>query len=177
MSVTGYVFGLYDAKIAVWNGVESYGTAQDVISVEMMDVSFDTVNGELHGDDDITDVHARQISVKLRLKFAFNDLAVWAILTGQSQVDSTTVSSSMVFTNTNRPYFAVAGRVDQTAGLGDAQIFIPKCKITGPMGFAAQYGQYVTPQLDAMGVREGNTYGMGKLILHTTATSLTIPPT
>jgi hypothetical protein len=173
----GYVFGLHEVLIAVWNGVESYGTPVQVLSAEMADVSFDTVSGELHGDDDITDVHAKTISGKLRLKFAFNDLNIWSIISGENEITSPSSSDSIIMTNDNRPYFALAARIDQTALGGDVQVFLPKVKVTGPMGFSMQYGQYVTPEMDAMAIREGTTYGIGKIIAHKTAQTLTLPPT
>ena len=122
MTIQGYVFGLYDAKIAAWQAPQTWGAAQDLVSVDMMATDFETVQGILHGNDQVMDVHARVISAKLKVRVAFNTLAVWAILSGESVVDSSPTSQSMVFGATNRPYFGLAGRIDQTQGGGDLQI-------------------------------------------------------
>lgn len=178
MSLTGYSFGLEEAWIAPWSGQATYGTAIQLVACEIFDVTFDTVNGELRGDDQIIDVFAKTISAKIRIKFGFNDLAVLPILTGETVVDSSPTSKSVVFHNTVRPYFGIVGRIDQSQGGGDIQLFIPKAKITGGFGpLTMSFGNYLTPQLDAMAITDGSPYYMGKLIKHATATTPTIPPT
>jgi hypothetical protein len=175
MSLTGYVFGLYDAVIAPWSSPQTWGTSLNVGSVDLMNVDFDTVNGILHGNDQINDVHAKVISAKCKLRIAFNDLAVWACLSGETVVNSDPTAEAMVFGATNRPYFGLAGRIDQTQGGGDLQIFIPKLKIIGPISYAAEYGKYITPEMEATGVKDSTVYGFGKLIKHATATTVQIP--
>lgn len=178
MSLTGYSFGLEEAWIATWNGQATFGTAVQLVACEIFDVSFETVSGELKGDDQIIDVFAKTISGKIRIKFGFNNLNVIPILTGDVQTTSSPTSDNVVFSNTVRPYFAIIGRIDQSQGGGDLQLFIPKCKITGAFGpLTMSFGNYLTPQLDAMAITDGAPYRMGKLIKHATATTPTIPPT
>lgn len=177
MTINAYKFGLYDAKIAVWNAAESYGTAQDVVSVQLMGVTFQNESGTLEGDDIITDVHSVTQSVEVRLRFGFNDLEVYEILTGATNTESSPDSESMIIGRQSMPYFALCGRVDATEGDGDTQVFLPKVKIMEGFSISMEKGTYVTPEITAMAVYEGTTYGMGKIINHNTAQAITIPPT
>lgn len=175
MSLDEFYFGLNDCKVAAWSSAAVWGTAQDVLSIEMFGFNLQTVSGTAEGDDEITDAHARQISVACRMRFKFVYLEVLAILLGETMVDSTPTSKSMVFTPRNRPYFGLAGRVDGTSGGGDAQIFVPKVKVMGEFSLSMQYGQYVTPEVECLAINNGEPYYFGKLVKHATATSLTIP--
>ena len=81
----------------------------------------------------------------------------------------------MIFGRDNMQYFALCGRVDSTEGGGDMHIFIPKCKLMEGFGLTMEKGRYVTPEITAMAVYEGETYGMAKVIQHSTAQAVTIP--
>ena len=177
MTINAYKFGLNDCKIAVWNSAESYGTAVDVESAQMMGVQFQTESGQLEGDDIITDAHAKIQAVQGRLRFGFKDLAVLEVLTGVTNTESPPTSESMKFGRDNMPYFAIIGRVDSTEGGGDMHVFLPKCKLMEGFGLSMEKGRYVTPEIQFLAVYEGETYGMGKVIQHATAETPTIPPT
>lgn len=171
-----YKFGIFDAKVAVWNSAQNWGSAQDLDGVQMMQVTLNTVNGVLEGDDQIKDVHAKTISVSVRLRFAFATLAVYEILTGDSHTDSGDVED-IVFTVRNMPYFGICGRMDHTEGGGDFHLFVGKCKIMEGFSLSFEYGRYATPELNCMAVNESSTYGLFKVIEHDTAQAVTIPPT
>ena len=175
MANNSFYFGLNDAKIAAWNGVESYGTAMDVESVQMMVVEIQTENGTLEGDDAITDVHAKIQAVQVRFRMGFKDLDILNILTGTTVTDSTT-TESMIIGRTNMPYFAICGRTDATSGGGDFHIFVPKLKAMEAFSLSMEKGSYMTPEFTAMGVYEGTTYGAAKFIKHATAAAVVIPP-
>lgn len=177
MTINAYKFGLNDCKVATWSSAESYGTAVDVESIQLMGIEFNAESGQLEGDDIITDVHAKTQSVTVRIRFGFKDLDVIEVLTGVTNTESPPNSESMVFGRDNMPYFAICGRVDSTEGGGDMQIFIPKCKLMEGFGLSMEKGTYVTPEITAMAVYEGTTYGMAKAIQHATAAAVTIPPT
>jgi len=177
MTTNEYKFGLYDVKIAVWNAAESYGTAVDVESVQMLGISFQNESGQLDGDDIITDVHSRTQSVEVRLRFGFKNLDVYEVLTGATNTESTTVMDSMIIARQSMPYFAICGRVEGTEGDGDTQVFIPKCKIMDGFSVTMEKGAYITPEVTAMAVYEGATYGMGLIINHATGQAVTLPPT
>lgn len=171
-----YSFGLRDVKIAPWLAPESYGAAVDVPSASQLTLELQTVSGELQGDDEITDVHAQIIAGQASVQFGFKNLAVYEILTGATHVESTE-ADAMVIGAQNMPYFALAAKISDTAGSGDKHIFLPKCKCTEGFQMAMNYGQYWTPSLTIRLVREGDTYGVMKIITHNTATSVTIPIT
>lgn len=176
MAINSYKFGLNDAKIAAWNNPESYGTAVDLESVSVMIVSVQTESGTLEGDDIITDAHAKNQSAQVQFTFGFKDLDVLAILTGVTNTTSD-YNESMIFGRDNMPYFAICGRIDATSGGGDTQLFLPKVKLMEGLSFSAKKGQYMTPEITAMALYEGATYGILKTINNATATSVTIPPT
>ncbi len=177
MTINAFHFGLNDCKIAVWNSSQNYGTAVDVESIRLMGVNFQNESGQLEGDDVITDVHSRTQSVEVRLAFGFKDLDVLEVLTGVTNTESGATSENMIIGRASMPYFAICGRADSTEGGGDVQIFIPKCKIMEGFGVSMEKGTYITPEITAMAVYEGTTYGMGKIINHATAQNVTIPPT
>lgn len=101
MAISAFSFGANAAKIAAWQNPSNWGTTIDLQAVRMIVVNFQTVNGILEGDDIISDTHAKIISVQLRLQFAFKDLDVWNVLTGQAVVDSSPTSESMVIGGVN----------------------------------------------------------------------------
>lgn len=177
MTINAAKFGLNDAKIAVWNSAENYGTAVDVWSVQMMGVEFATESGTLEGDDIITDVHAKVQSVNFTIRFGFKDLDVLEVLTGVTNTESTPNSETMKFGRDNMPYFALCGRADATEGGGDTQIFLPKCKLLEGFSLSMEKGTYMTPEISGISVYEGTLYGTGWLINNNSAQSVTIPPT
>ncbi len=175
MALDEFYFGLNDCKIAVWSSAAVWGAAVDVESIEMFGFNLQTVSGQAQGDDEITDAHARQISVACRLRFKFKALEILEVLLGETMVDSTPTSKSMIFTPRNRPYFGMAGKVEGTSGGGDAQIFVPKVKLMGEFSLGMQFGEYVTPEVEALALNNGSPYYFGKLVKHATAATLTIP--
>ena len=177
MTTNEYKSGLYDAKIAVWNSAENYATAVDVESVQMAGISFQNESGQLEGDDRITDVTSKTQSVEVRLRFGFKNLDVYEVLTGATNTESSTTMDSMIIGEQSMPYFALCVRVNGTEGDGDTQVFIPKCKIMDGFSVTMEKGAYVTPEVTAMAVYEGTTYGMGLIINHATGQAVTIPPT
>lgn len=176
MTINAYKFGLNDCKVAPWSAAESYGTAVDVESIQLMGVEFNTESGQLEGDDIITDAHAKIQSVTVRIRFGFKDLDVVEVLTGVTNTESAPDTESMIFGRDNMQYFALCGRVDSTEGGGDMHIFIPKCKLMEGFGLTMEKGRYITPEITAMAVYEGATYGMAKVIQHNTAADVVIPP-
>ena len=123
MAINAFKFGLNDAKIAVWNNPENYGTALDVEAVQLYGIEIATENGTLEGDDIIVDAHAKIQSANVRLRLGFKDLDVLSILTGVT-VTVSDYNESLKFARDNMPYFAVCGRADATSGGGDTQVFI-----------------------------------------------------
>lgn len=177
MGVNAFKFGLNDVKVATWNNPESYGTAVDVESVQMMGFAVDTESGTLEGDDIITDVHSKNQSGTVQFRFAFKDLDVLSVITGITVTDSTPNAQVLPVARDNMQYFAICGRTDATEGGGDTQVFIPKCKVMEGFNVSMEKGQYVIEDLTVMAVYEGTTHGIGWIINNATAQNVTIPPT
>jgi hypothetical protein len=176
MAINSFKFGLNDVKIATWEDEESYGTALDVESVSSFTVEVQTESGTLEGDDIITAVHAKIQAAQVRFQFAFKDLEAYEILTGVTNTESDE-NESMIFARDDMSYFAICGRINAISGGGDSQIFLPKCKLTEGFSLDMTKGQFMTPELTAMAVYEGSTYGILKVVNNATAQTVTIPPT
>jgi len=129
----------------------------------------------LEGDASIKDTHARIISATVRCRFAFSNLDVYGVLTGTNVTDSPTLRR-LTFDTNNMPYFALVAKVPHTQGSGDTHIFIPKLKVMEGFQLSAEYGRYITPELTMTAVKEGSVWKVVNIIEHTTAQSLTIPP-
>lgn len=176
MTIEAFNFGLKDVKIAAWNSPQNFGTAVDVEAAQMFGVRVNTVNGTLEGDDEIVDAHAKIISSTIRVRFGFKDLTVLTTLTGLSETESLPDTKSIIIDAQNMPYVAIHGRIDHTAGSGALGIFIPKFKLMEGFELNMQYGQYMTPEISGLALRDSDVYGMGKIITYNTAVSVTIPP-
>ena len=177
MTFNAFKFGLNDVKVANWTAVESYGSAVDVESVQMSGVDIETESGILDGDDAITDVHAKIISIRFRIRFGFKDLDVVAALTGITVTDSDPNAQVLPIARDNMDFFAMCMRVDATDGGGDTQIWLPKAKLLDGFSFSLEKGQYATPEMGGIGIYEGSTHGMGWIINNAVAQSVTCPPT
>jgi len=171
----GPQFGLDDAKIAVWNGDGTYGTAVDVPSVQMMDVQYQTVNGQLEGDDIITDTHAKARSAQVRIRFGSVSFPVLAVLTGVPTVSSPGARTQR-FGKINFPYFGLCGRALSTRDGGDTHLFVPQCKIMEGFTVSFQYGQYAIPEITCMAVYDTTFQDIYRSVEHDVAQAVTVPP-
>lgn len=158
MSQDSYKFGLKDCKVAPWTSTGSYGTLVDVPAINMMSADTKTTNAELPGDDAIVDVHAKNISGNVSIKFGFKDLAVLEVLTGKTILAGANYDA-LVISNDNFPYFGICGHVDDTQGGANNMLFVAKCKILEGIKFSMQYGQYWTPEMACECVPDGQ-YGI-----------------
>lgn len=172
---TQFLFGLEDVKIAVWNSAENWGTEQDLIGASQLQVELQTVNGQLEGDDQLIDVHAKIISAQITMQYAFGDLAVLAILTGDTVVDSASVDK-LTFDTDDLPYFGLCGKMTDTQTAGCTLLFIPKMKIMEGFRVGGQYGQYSTPQITAMAVRDSDNFGVYQIYQYAADQDVAIPP-
>jgi hypothetical protein len=172
---TQYLFGLEDVKVAPWNSAENWGTPQDLIGASMMQIETQTVNGQLEGDDKLLDVNAKVISAQVTMQYAFGDLAVLAVLTGQAVTDSTSVDRIRIIAD-DLPYFAACGKMTDTQTSGCTMLFVPKMKVMEAFRVGGQYGQYSTPELTAMAVEDSDNYGVWELYQYTTDQSVAFPP-
>lgn len=170
-----FLFGLEDVKVAAWNSAENWGSAYDLNGAHMMQVELQTVNGILEGDDEIKDAHAKVISGSMQVRFAFDDLNVLGVITGQTVTDSASVNA-ITFDTTDLPYFGICGKLSNTGDAGCSMLFAPKVKIMEGFRVGGQYGQYTTPELTATMIRDSAVYGVYKIFQYTADQTVTIPP-
>lgn len=143
--MTNPLFGIRAAQIAPWTATGSYGTAVDIYSINSSDFKEITVDGELRGNDAITDLASFAIGGEINLGFAFKQYQLIETLTG---VTSFSYANSGRITRVGsevRPYFGLALQIYQSNGTGSAQIFIPKAKLVGGLSYQAKFGEYVVP--------------------------------
>lgn len=178
----GPQFGLDDAKIAVNNLDGTFGVAQDVPSVQVLDVNYQTVNAMLEGDDRITAVQARAISAEITLRFGGIDQRVIAIITGETQSSSGTTPNQVKKISfsgaSNFPYFALCGRAKAAeASTADTHVWIPKLKLMSGFSLRMEYGAFAIPEVTATAVKDDDEGVIWEMIQHETAETVSIPPT
>jgi hypothetical protein len=171
-------FGLRDLKIATWNSAANYGTAVDIPSAQLYEVSPETVSAELEGDDVITATHAFAISATVRIRFGSVPLEVLQILTGNTYDSYGTTPSrirSLVIDAISFPYFGICGKALSTEDSGDMHIFVPKLKVMDGFTIGFQYGQFTIPEITCKAV-PGINNKIVEYILHETAANVALPP-
>lgn len=176
MAVTAS-FGIQDCKVAAYNDTNSYGTAYDVWAISQLQVTEQTVNAELNGDDSTVEVHSKSRVWQIQFQFGFKDRNIWPIITGAVLNTSYLTSATMLdFGVRNYPYFGLIAKVDETNGTGCSHIWIPKCKIMNGFPLNFQYGQFATPQVTIEAVADDTFHGF-QVYEYTTLKTLVIPPT
>lgn len=173
-------FGLNDVKIAVWNSAGSYGTAVDVMSVQLMGAVLQIISAQLEGDDTITATAARAIGGEVRVRFGSVNIAALEVMLGNvatSSVDSPDeVKQLKIVGGDNMPYFGIVGRALAEEGIGDFQVFFPKVRITSDVTLSTlEYGTFTVPEFTAQAVNDA-TYGIISVIEHEAPTAIVIPP-
>lgn len=171
-------FGLNDCKIAVWNSTDSYGTAVDVPSIQMMGSVLQIVSAQLEGDDEITATASRAIGGEVRIRFGSVSIAALEVLLGNTSTASGAVQDHLaVDGGDNMPYFGICGKALAEEGAGDLHVFMPKVKITSDVELASlEYGAFAIPELTAQAVPDA-TYYIVNLVEHSTSVAVAIPPT
>lgn len=173
-------FGLQDVKIAVWNATDSYGTAIDVMSVQLMGAVLQIISAQLEGDDTITATAARAIGAEVRVRFGSVNIAALEVLLGNTATSSVAspnaVKQLKLSGGDNMPYFGIVGKAIAEEGVGDFQVFIPKVRITSDVTLATlEYGTFAVPEFTAQAVNDA-TYGILSVIEHQADTAIVIPP-
>ncbi len=173
-------FGLADCKIAVWNSTDSYGSAVDVMSVQLMGAVLNIISAELEGDDEITAMAARAISADVQLRFGAVSLAVLEVLLGNTATSSISTPNEVkqlkVSGGDNMPYFGIVGKAIAEEGVGDFKVFLPKVRIMSDVTLASmEYGSFVIPDLTSKAVNDA-TYGIVSLLEYEADTAIAIPP-
>jgi hypothetical protein len=174
-------FGLNDVKIATWNSTNSYGTAVDVPSVQLMGAIMRVVTAQLEGDDKITATASRAIGGQSQIRFGSVSIAALEVMIGNSSTASGSTPNQQdhlkISGGDNMPYFGICGKALAEEGSGDLHVFLPKVKITSDVTLASlEYGNFAIPELTVEAVDDA-TYGIINLVEHETAAAVAIPPT
>jgi hypothetical protein len=173
-------FGLSDVQIATWLATNSYGSAVDVPSVQLMGAVLQVVSATLEGDDTITASAARAIGGEVRLRFGSVNIAALEVLLGNTATSSVAspneVKQLKVTGGDNMPYFGIVGKALAEEGSGDFLVFLPKVRIMSDVELATlEYGNFAIPELTAQASNDA-TYGILSVIQRETAAAVTIPP-
>ena len=173
-------YGLNDVKVAAWTATDTYGTAVDVPSVQMMRTTMRIISAELEGDDEITASGSRAIGAQVQVRFGSVSLAVLEVILGIASTPSgspATQDHLQITGGARMPYFGLCGKINAEEGVGDLHVFLPKCKIMSDVELVpAEYGQFAISELTVMCVKDA-TYEILNLIEHAADTAITIPPT
>lgn len=151
--VAGVNFGLKDAKAAPWLGDGTWGVQVDVPSVQLIGVTAQMVSGELLGDDTKTDVHAKIIAGRCRLRWGGVSLDVLAAISNQTITSSGSTPNRIrriKVAADSMKYFGLCGLANATNAKGDKHVWIPKMKIVSDVTLIEmQNGQYTIPECEA----------------------------
>ena len=168
-------FGLNDAKVAVWNATNSYGTLTDVMSVQMAQTTLQFINAILTGDDQETATASNLIGGQLQFRFGGLNPSMLAVITGKSVTTISSVNQLQFEGGDRMPYFGMIVKA-LSAEVGDTWIFVPKCKIMSDFVIAQnEYGQFTTPELTVKFVND-DTWGLANVITHPTDVAITVIP-
>lgn len=174
------VYGLSDGKVATRTGAGSYGTAVDVMSIQMAGTNLRVQSAELTGDDQITAVAARVIAGQLRIRFGGAPIEVLEIVTGVASASSLTspnrVRRLRIPGGARMPSFGFVGLSLAEEGGGDQLIFVPNAKITSDIQMSMnEYGGFQVLEFTAMAVAD-SSYGVVNIIQRETTGAIAIPP-
>jgi len=171
-------YGLNDVKVAAWTATDTYDTAVDVPSVQLMGTTLATVSAQLEGDDSIMASASRAVGGEVRVRFGSISLAALEVILGNTSTASGAVQDHLkVSGGDNMPYIGICGKALAEEGTGDTHVFIPKCKLMGNLTIAQlEYGQFAIPEATIQIVNDA-TYGLINVIEHATAADVAIPPT
>jgi len=179
--LAGPQFGLVDCQIAKNNLNGTFGTEEDVPSVQLLDVKYNTTTANLEGDDTITAVQARAISAEVTLRFGSIKQEVLEIITGETLDESGATPNRR-----NRlkfdgapgfPWFALCGRADAAEdAISATLVFIPKLKCTSGFAVRMEYGAFSIPEITAIAVKDPDYGCFFEVTEYETAPVVTIPP-
>lgn len=172
-------FGLSDCKIATWNATNSYGSAVDVYSVQLLGSVLQIISAQLTGDDTITATAARAVGGEVRIRFGSVQLPALEVLLGNTATSSVAspnaVKQLKIVGGDNMPYIGLVGKALGEEG-GDFLVFFPKLRIMSDVTLATlEYGTFAIPELTLQAVDDA-TFGICSVIERQTAGTVVIPP-
>lgn len=179
----GPQFGVRDARIATNNEDGTFGTLEDVPSVQRVGFSLATVNAQLEGDDEITATASVVTSGEVTLRMGSVKPEILAVILGASPSSGGGTRTTKVRGGKQLPYFGVMAKINAAEGGSDTHLFVPRCKLMGTLEFGFEYGQFAIPEATFSCVVDPNfTDADGEsclfyLIDHETAEDITAFPT
>lgn len=178
-------FDLDDAKIAIWNGDGTYGTALDVPSVQIVGGAIQNRQGTLSGDGYITATAAKIQAAQVQFRFGGLSQEVLEIVTGKAVESSGTTPNRIKYTRWGggqpMPYFSLCARTLAAEGTGDTHIFFPKLKAMDGFEIRFEEEAFSIPEISCMSLPDSNWTTGGRpllavLVEHETAVAVVIPP-
>jgi hypothetical protein len=173
-------FGLRDCKVAAWNATNSYGTAVDVPSVQLLGVTLGVKSDKLEGDDRTTAAGARATGGKTRCRFGSVSVQALEVLLGLASDPSGSTPNRQdllqITGGDSMPYIGICGQAVAEEGSGDTHVFVAKCKIMSDVNLAElELGKFAIPEVE-LEIVDDYTYGLIQIIEHETETAVVIPP-
>lgn len=168
-------FGINDARVAVWNSTDSYGTLTDVMGIQMAQATIQIVSAIANGDDRIVAAASRLTGAELQMRFVGLNPSMLSVITGIT-LDTISSVQNMQFTGGERmPYFGAIIKA-LSEEVGDTWVFLPKCKIMSNFVlFQGEFGAFSTPEVTVQCVPD-ETWGLANFITHPTDVAITIIP-
>lgn len=174
--VGGPQFGLADAKIARWTSAGTYGTAVDLMSIQMLGVTLQQISAQLTGDDSITAQASRATGAQVQSRIGGLGLDWLTTLTGRNIQSSSSGTRQIGIPGGHAfPYVGIIGKSLGEEG-GDTWVFIPKAKIASDFTiFQGQYGEFTIPEVTLQAVAD-SMYGILNIITHPAEMQITTFP-
>lgn len=168
-------FGVNDAKVAVWNATDDYGTVTDIMGIQMAQASMQVVSAIANGDDAIVAAAARLTGAQLQMRFVGMNPTVIGVITGLSPDTVSSVVNLQFVGGERLPYFGAIIKA-LSEEIGDTWVFLPKCKIMSDFVlFQGEFGAFSTPEVTVQAVPD-ETWGLANFITHPTNVDITVMP-
>lgn len=168
-------FGMNDAKVAIWNATDDYGTVTDVMGVQMATTTAQVISAIANGDDKIVAAGSRLTGFQAQLRFVGLNLGMMSVITGIAVDVLSSVSNLQIQGGERLPYFGLIVKA-LSEEIGDTWVFLPKVKIMSDFTpFQGEFGTFTTPELTLQCVPD-ETWGLANFITHPTDVEITVMP-
>jgi hypothetical protein len=165
--------GIRKLLFAAWNGVDSYGTAHEMLGARNASLELVVETDELRGDDVVLDRFSKIVAINTNIEVATVDLTWADMVLGGTLVNNADYYNLDFDEDDNPPYVGIAARVAGSSSDGDLHIFVKKARLSGNLALQAQLDTYMTPSATFQGVSDGTS--LYQLRNFTAPTALEIP--
>lgn len=165
--------GIRKMVFASWNGVDSYGTAHEILGARNMSIDLVVESDELRGDDVVLDQFSKVVAATVNVEMATVDLEWLDMVMGGTLTSNGDYEDLAFDENDDPPYVGIAGRIAGSGGSNDLHILIKKARLSSNLTLQAQVDTYMIPTATFQGVSDGN--GIYHLRNFTAPTALEIP--